>query len=66
MTWTLHISGIENKVKQLYFLQWSTVKTWNPESRYSRIVYMNKTQLLARKNDISNILSDTKTLMKVL
>ncbi|WP_420147408.1 hypothetical protein, partial [Spirosoma sp.] len=45
----LHVSGIENKVKQFYFLEWSTVKVWSPESRYSRVGFMNKTQLLARK-----------------
>ncbi|WP_461100683.1 hypothetical protein [Spirosoma koreense] len=62
----LHLSGIENKIKQFHFLEWSTVKAWNPESRYNRVTYLNKTQFLARQSTVLNILNDTKKLMNVL
>jgi hypothetical protein len=30
----LHLSGIENEIKQNHLTDWSNVNTWNPESRY--------------------------------
>jgi len=38
----LHLSGIETKIKSNYLADWSTVATWNPESRYKAIGSANK------------------------
>jgi hypothetical protein len=32
----LRLSGIENKIKSQYLVEWLTVKRWNPELRYSK------------------------------
>ena len=32
----LHLSGIEEKIKTLFFRDWSNVANWNPEARYDR------------------------------
>lgn len=33
----LHLSGIEAKIKTKYFVEWSSVATWDPEARYKNI-----------------------------
>ncbi len=62
----LHLSGIEGEVKELYLLEWSTVKTWNPELRYNRVVSMNRVETLGKQREVSDIINATKTLMKLL
>ncbi|MBC3784997.1 hypothetical protein [Spirosoma utsteinense] len=62
----LHLSGVENKIKQFYFSDWSTVKAWDPESRYSRVSMRTKSETLQRRGEVLAILSATKTLLNVL
>ncbi len=62
----LHLSGVEDKVKQSYLSEWSTVKTWNPEIRYNRVVSMNRAEILRKRSEVTNVISATKTLMDVL
>jgi HEPN domain-containing protein len=33
----LHLTGIEDRVKSLLFVEWSAVTEWDPESRYNPI-----------------------------
>ena len=62
----LHLSGIETKIKQSYFSEWSTVKTWNPESRYSRVTVLTKSEVLQKKSQVWAIINATKTLLSAL
>jgi hypothetical protein len=62
----LHLSGFEEKIKQSYLSEWSKVKTWSPELRYSLILPMNKSQLIQRRSEVSSVISATKTLMQAL
>lgn len=62
----LHLSGAEDKVKQLYLSEWSTVKTWTPELRYNRVVSMNRVEILRKSTEVSDIIRATKTLRNVL
>ena len=62
----LHLSGVEDKVKQSYLSEWSTVKTWTPELRYNRVVPMNRVEILRKKSQVADIISATKTLMDAL
>jgi len=62
----LHVSGVEDKVKQLYLSEWSTVITWNPEMRYNRVVSMNRAETLRKRTQVLDIIRDTKTLIQVL
>lgn len=55
----LHLSGIEEKIKTGFFLDWSNVATWNPEARYDPIGTVSKL-------DAYNMIAATKKLMKVL
>lgn len=62
----LHLSGKEEKVKQLYLSEWSLVKTWNPELRYNRVMSLSKSQTSKRREEVADIISATKILMNVL
>ena len=31
----LHLSGVETKIKEMFFSEWSVVISWDPEIRYS-------------------------------
>lgn len=62
----LHLSGGETNVKQFYFSDWSTVKAWDPESCYSRISVLTKSEMLQRRDDVLATLSAPKTLLKIL
>ncbi len=62
----LQLSGVESKVKQSYLSEWSTVKTWNPELRYNRVVSMNRAEILRKRSEVADIISATKTLMNAL
>jgi hypothetical protein len=33
----LHLSGIEDRIKSRFLLEWNTVIVWNPEMRYKTI-----------------------------
>ncbi len=55
----LKLSGIESKIKNFHFVDWSNVNQWNPEMRYSAIGSV--TQLQAK-----DMLSSIKNLMKVI
>jgi hypothetical protein len=62
----LHLSGVEDKVKQSYLSEWSIVKTWNPELRYNRVVSRNRTETIRKRSEVADIISATKTLMNAL
>lgn len=55
----LHLSGIEDKIKTLFFSDWSNVANWNPEARYEPIGTVSK-------SDAYDMINATKNLMKVL
>jgi HEPN domain-containing protein len=55
----LHLSGIEEDVKESHMNDWSNVKTWNPESRYKTVSSVSKEQA-------EMMLNSVKELMKVL
>lgn len=55
----LHLSGVEEEIKQEQMSDWSNVKNWNPENRY-------KTISLVSKEEAEMMLSSVKELMKVL
>jgi len=55
----LHLSGIEDKIKTLFFNDWSNVATWNPEARYEPIGTVSE-------QDAYDMINATKKLMKVL
>ena len=38
----LHLSGIEMKIKNNYFADWSIVATWDPKARYKAIGSANR------------------------
>lgn len=62
----LHLSGLEIKIKERFLLEWSTVRSWNPESRYNRVVSMNRIETLNRKREVLSIINATRILMNVL
>lgn len=33
----LHLTGIEDRIKTLFFAEWSVIAVWDPESRYNPI-----------------------------
>lgn len=55
----LKLSGIEDKVRQNYLVEWSLVTNWNPELRYEPV---------GTKSDADSLemLNVTKLLIKVL
>ena len=55
----LRLSGVEDTVKLHYFAQWSIVKQWNPESRYSRVGGITAT-------DAVDFVKASKILLQVL
>lgn len=55
----LHLSGVEATVKSSYFLEWSTVATWDPEVRYRAIGS-------ATASDAASMLTAAKTLLGAL
>lgn len=62
----LHLSGVEEKIKRFHLSEWSTVKAWNPELRYSRVVSLNKKQAARRREEVSDMIRATKLLMSLL
>jgi len=55
----LHLSGIEDKIKTHFLVDWSNVLNWNPEARYKPIGMMSK-------SNADNMIDSTQNLMKVL
>jgi hypothetical protein len=55
----LHLSGIEEKIKNLFFGDWSNVANWNPEARYEPVGTVSE-------SDAYDMINSTKNLMKVL
>lgn len=55
----LHLSGIEEKIKDDYLTEWSVVKIWNPEDRYKVVGTMTQA-------DATDFLKATQTLLKLL
>jgi len=55
----LHLSGIEEKIKTIFFGDWSNVANWNPEARYEPIGTVSEA-------DAYNMINATKNLIKVL
>lgn len=55
----LHLSGIEDEIKQNHWADWSNVNTWNPESRY-------KTSSSVSELEAATMLNSVKRLMTVL
>ncbi len=62
----LHLSGVEDKIKQDYLTEWSIIKIWNPELRYSRVISLTKGQAVKRRGEVMDTIGATKTLMNVL
>lgn len=62
----LKLSGIESKVRERFLLEWSIVRTWNPELRYSRVLSMNRIETVRRKSEVLSIINATELLMNVL
>ena len=55
----LTLSGIEEKVKNQYFAEWSFVNLWNPESRYNLVGSISS-------QDARNMLSSAEKLLKIM
>lgn len=55
----LRLTGVENKIKSQYLVEWSTVKQWKPELRYS------KTKSASQQSAVDFIQAAT-TLLQVL
>ena len=55
----LSLSGVEDKIKTQYRLEWTDVSTWSPEMRYLPI---GTTQ----QSDALNMIEATKVLVKML
>jgi len=55
----LHLSGIEEKIKTIFFGDWSNVANLNPEARYEPIGTVSEA-------DAYNMINATKNLVKVL
>lgn len=55
----LSLTGKEGIIKTKYFTDWSTVVTWNPETRYSATGNISKV-------DAQNMIQSTKILLKQL
>lgn len=55
----LHLSGIEEDIKENHLNDWSNVSAWNPESRY-------KTSSLTSEVKATMMLNSVKELMRVL
>ncbi len=62
----LHLSGVEEKIKNNFLIEWSTVKTWNPEFRYNRVNLLNSTERKSRKVEVQETLDATRKLISVL
>jgi hypothetical protein len=55
----LTLSGIQEKIKNKYFTEWSLIATWDPEVRYKSVGS-------ATKADASNIIQSADVLVKAL
>lgn len=55
----LEYSGMEEKIKTNYFVEWSEVTVWEPSARYKPIGY-------AKKEDTNRMIKAARTLVRVL
>jgi len=55
----LHLTGLEDKIKLEYMVEWSIVALWNPESRYNPIGKV-------KKSYAKNMLDSTKEILEQL
>src|SRR6266481_9928944 len=55
----LHLSGAEKKIKAKYFVEWSAVAKWEPDTRYKQIG-------TATPSEATDMISSAKVLLKVL
>ncbi len=55
----LHLSGAEKKIKAKYFVEWSVVAKWEPDTRYKQIG-------TATSSEATDMISSVKVLLKVL
>jgi HEPN domain-containing protein len=55
----LHLTGLEEEVKQELLAEWSIVASWNPESRYNPVGTIQET-------DAKDMIDSTKELIKQL
>lgn len=55
----LRLSGVEEKIKTNYMVDWSIVASWDPQLRYNPVGS-------ARSTDVRNMLVSSKTLLRVL
>ena len=59
----LKLSGVEKKVREGFLEEWSIVRTWNPELRYSRAVSMSRIETANRKSEVLNIINATEIIL---
>lgn len=52
----LHLSGIEEGIKEKHMTDWSNVKTWNPESRYKTVSSVSKEQAEMMLNSVKELI----------
>ena len=55
----LRLSGVEEKIKTNYMVDWSIVASWDPQIRYNPVGS-------AQRNDVRNMLASAKTLLRVV
>lgn len=55
----LSLSGMENKIKKNFLVEWSLITSWNPELRYKPIGSANK-------KDASDMIDPARTLLREL
>lgn len=55
----LHLSGIEVRIKNSYFAEWSVIGNWDPDARYKPIGS-------AVKADTENMVTAARTLVRTL
>ena len=55
----LALSGIEGKVKREFLIEWSSVNSWNPESRYNPIGNVSR-------QDAKDMITSAEKLLKVM
>ena len=56
----LSLSGVEEKIKLNYFMDWNNINEWNPEQRYAEIGNISKSDARARIDSIKNLMSGLK------
>lgn len=55
----LTLSGLDEKIKKLYLLDWTVAAKWNPEIRY-------RTTGITNRNNANDMIKSTVNLIKIL